>query len=253
MIRGLEKIVDPPLLLPDGGMVSPIRLAPGSISFSDGAVTPQLLIPTTGAGINLGQFEIGKVAETIREGFFIPLFITPESPVKTATQVLQEADERNRAVSPMLVRQQVELLDPFIARVFFVMDRAQAFPEPPADLAGAEVTVVYNSPLIASQRQAESLGTVRLVESYQFYSAATGGDTAIFDNLETDEVASVFHEGSGAPARVMRSEQDREAMREEIANQEESAEQAQLAIQGGDTVAKLVQSGAIQGSVPQAA
>ncbi len=244
MIRGLEKIVDPPLLLPDGGMISPIRLSPGSISFSDGQVTPQLLIPTTGGGIQLGQFEIGKVQETIREGFFIPLFITPESPVKTATQVLQEADERNRAVSPMLVRQQAELFDPLIRRIFFVMRRAGVFPAPPSELNDATLDVEYDSPLVASRRQAESLGLARLIEALQLYAASTQ-DTQIFDNLDPDEVAQVFHEGSGAPARVFRDQTDRDAFREETVEQAEQQAQLESAIQGAGAVADLAKAGVI--------
>ncbi|MGI9251276.1 MAG: portal protein [Pseudohongiellaceae bacterium] len=245
MIRGLEKIVDPPLLLPDGGMISPIRLAPGSISFSDGQVQPQLLIPTTGGGIQLGQFELGKVQETIREGFFIPLFITPESPVKTATQVLQEADERNRAVSPMLVRMQAELFDPMIRRIFFVMRRAGVFPAPPAELSGAVVDVSYDSPLVASRRQAESLGLARFIEALQLYAASTQ-DTTIFDNLDPDEVAAVFHEGSGAPARVMRNVVDLAAYRKQVAEQDEQASQLEAATQGAGAVADLAKAGVLQ-------
>ncbi len=251
MIRGLEKIVDPPLLLPDGGMISPIRLSPGSISFSDGAITPQQLIPTTGAGINLGQFEIGKVQEIIREGFFIPLFITPESPVKTATQVLQEADERNRAVSPMLVRQQAELFDPLIRRIFFVLQRAGAFPAAPAGLNDVIVDVQYNSPLIASQKQAESLGTVRLIEALQLYAASTQS-TDVFDILDPDEVAKVFHEGSAAPARILRDETDLKNFRDAMNDNEDSAEALQAGIAGAGAVADLVKAGAIPGAAQAA-
>lgn len=246
LLRGLEKMVDPPLLLPDGGMVSPIRLSPGSISFSDGSVTPQQLIPSTGTGIQLGQFELSSVQETIRDGFFIPLFATPESPVKTATQVLQEADERNKAVSPMLVRQQTELFDPFIRRAFKVMSRAGVFLEPPSDLAGATIEVNYNSPLVASQKQAESLGAARLIEAYSLYSAATEGDgRRIFDNIDPDNLAKVFHEGSGAPMSVLRDETAIRELREAEDEQQEQAETLSAAIPAAGAVADLAKAGVI--------
>lgn len=244
LLRALEKFVDPPLLLPDGGMVSPIRLSPGSVSFSDGNIQPVQLIPQTGAGIQAGQFELEKIREVIREGFFIPLFATPESPVKTATQVLQEADERNRALSPMLVRQQSELFDPLVRRTFRVMDRVGMFPPPPDDLAGSVIDVQYNSPLVASQKQSESLGTARMIESYQLYVATTQDDS-IFDNLDRDEIAKVFHEGSGAPTRVLKSEGEREEQRDEEDAAEGQAEGLNTAIAGAGAVADLAKAGVI--------
>lgn len=236
LLRGAEKLVDPPLLLPDGGMVSPIRMFPGGISFSEGNVTPQPLIPPGASRIEIGDGLIKQRQDAIREGFFVPLFITPDSPVKTATQVLQEVDERNRAISPMLIRIQGELFHPLITRIFGMMNRAGMFPPMPRVLQEAGLDIEYVSPLAASQRQIEGLATLRLFEGLAPWAQT---DPSIFDNFDPDQVADVVHLSSGAPARIVRSKAAIKARRAQRAEELSRKEEAETAANSIEAQAKL--------------
>lgn len=240
ILRGAEKLVDPPLLIPDGAMLSPVRLFPGGISFSDGLVTPQPLIPPGASRIEVGNALLEKTQADVEKGFFVPLFVDIDEKVKTATQVLQEADERNRAVSPMLMRQTVELYDPLIRRVFKVLERAGELPEPPADLRG-ELTVEYVSPLIASQRQIEGLSLARLFEGL----APWGGlDPGVFDHFDPDQVSLVMHAASGAPAKVLRDSLAVKRVRDARAKQQQNEAQLQQLQVGADAGSKLMTAAA---------
>ena len=237
ILRGAEKLVDPPLLLPDGGLVSPIRLFPGGISFSEGTVTPVPLIPPGASRIEVGNDLLQKEQEAIREGFFVNLFQTPGSPVKTATQVLEEVDERNRAVSPMLINTQAELFHPFIGRVFNILLRAGKFMELPSVLVGREIDIEYISPLAASQQQMEGLSVLRLFQGLAPWSEI---DPGIFDNFDMDEVAKVVHKASGAPASILRSTSKIVSIREARAAKQAQDQAQGLAFEGAQATAKLV-------------
>ena len=237
ILRGAEKLVDPPLLLPDGGLVSPIRLFPGGISFSEGTVKPEALIPPGASRIEVGNALLEKEQEAIREGYFVNLFQTPGSPVKTATQVLEEVDERNRAVSPMLINTQSELFHPFINRVFNIMMRAGRFPELPAALEGLTIDIEYISPLAASQQQMDGLAVLRLFEGLAPWSEI---DPGIFDNFDMDEVASVVHKASGAPASIMRTKSKVVDIRKARQDRQAADRAAGQAFEGAQAVAKLI-------------
>lgn len=237
ILRGAEKLVDPPLLLPDGGLVSPIRLYPGGISFSEGTVKPEPLIPPGASRIEMGNALLEKEQEAIRDGFFVPLFITPGSPVKTATQVLQEVDERNRAVSPMLINTQAELFHPFISRVYNVLSRAGVFEEPPAALVGRTIDIEYISPLAASQQQMEGLSVLRLFEGLAPWHEV---DPGIFDAFDPDEVAKVVHKASGAPASILRTKSQIADVRTARSEQEASQQALGQGFEGANALAKLI-------------
>lgn len=237
ILRGAEKLVDPPLLLPDGGLVSPIRLFPGGISFSEGVVEPKPLIPPGASRIEVGNDLLQKEQEAIREGYFVNLFQTPGSPVKTATQVLEEVDERNRAVSPMLINTQSELFHPFINRVFNILMRAGKFPEMPAVLEDVAIDIEYVSPLAASQQQMEGLSVLRLFQGLAPWSEI---DPGIFDNFDMDEVAKVVHKASGAPASILRPTAKIVDIRKARTERQAADRAAGQAFEGAQAVAKLL-------------
>lgn len=218
ILRGAEKIVDPPLYIKDGGLMSPVRLFPGGITFGEGDMEPKPLIPPGASRIDVGDMLLKDRQQAIRDAFFVSLFLTPGSPVKTATQVLQEVDERNRAVSPMLMRTQGELFHRFLLRVYNAMLRSGLLPAAPQELSGQAITVEYVSPLSSSQRQMEALGTLRLVESLLPWGQI---DPGVFDGFEPDEAARVVHSGSGAPASILRSKSKIEAVRKARAEQQQ--------------------------------
>jgi len=237
ILRGAEKLVDPPLHMPDGGLVSPVRLHPGGLTFTEGSIDIKPLIPPGASRIEMGNQLLEQVQRDIERGFFVQLFQTPDTPVKTATQVLQEVDERNRAVSPMLIRVQSELFHPLILRVFNLLTRAKLLPEPPESIRGEAPTVEYISPLTGSQRQIEGLATSRLFELLAPWAQV---DPGVFDLFDPDEVARTAHAASGAPAKQLRTAQKVKVLRQARAQQQEQAAQQQQAVEGGKTAAALI-------------
>lgn len=203
VLRGAEKIVDPPLLLPDGGLVSPIRLFPGGLSFSDGQITPQPLIPPGASRIEVGETLLKNRQDAIRDGFFVPLFVTPDSPVKTATQVLQQTDERNKMVSPMLVRQQGELHEPLAERVFGIMARNRLLTPLPPALANEMLGIRYVSPLTAAQLNSEGLAILKTFEQISPWGQV---DPGVFDRYDLDVASRLVADATGMPAAVIRDD-----------------------------------------------
>ncbi len=236
ILRGAEKLVDPPLFIPDGGLASPVRLFPGGLTFGERNSEPKPIIPPGASRIEFGDQLLKDRQQAIRDAFFVNLFATPESPVKTATQVLQEFDERNRAVSPMIIRTQDELFHKMVTRSFNVADRAGLLPEPPSALDEEVIGIEFVSPLSSSQREQEALGTLRLIETVLPWAQI---DPGIFDPFDFDEVAIVAHGGSGAPASIMRDEGDIKKLREARQAQQEQEAEFQRLLASGEVAAKL--------------
>ncbi|TXI83552.1 MAG: hypothetical protein E6Q40_10820, partial [Cupriavidus sp.] len=170
-------------------------------------------------------------------------FVTPDSPVKTATQVMQEVDERNRALSPMLVRMQSELFSRIAMRALDVLRAAGQLPMPPVELqqGGRTIKLEYVSPLIASQKQLEGLAIARTFEQMSFWAQA---DKGIFDWIDTDKVAVRIPMANGMDASFIKSETVVKQVRKARAEQEAQAAAAAVGPDALKGAAAMMTAGA---------
>jgi hypothetical protein len=180
-------------------------------------VTPQPLIPPGASRIELAGAMIKERQDAIRDGFFVPLFVTPQQPVKTATQVLQETDERNRATAPMTIRMHQEHFSRFLPRTLRMASEGGMFNDAPAGVQQRmdKIKLKYNSPIVASVQQNEGLAVLRMFEGLA--PLAQISETA-FDQVNVEEAASVVISASGVPQTVRATtaqKQKKKAAREE--------------------------------------
>ncbi|MGD9724400.1 MAG: portal protein [Pirellulales bacterium] len=241
ILRGAEKIVDPPLVIRDGSLMSPVRLHAGGLTFVEGDTEIKSLIPPGTSRIETGNQLLIARQQAIKEAFFTPLFVTPDSPVKTATQVMQEVDERNRALSPMLVRLQTELFSRLCVRVFNLLRRAGHLPTPPVSLRDKTLNLEYVSPLIASQKQMEALAIARSFEQLSYWAQV---DRGIFDWVDTDEVAQRVPMANGMPANMLKTATAVKDVRKARAEKEAQDAMLQQGPEAAKGAAALISAGA---------
>ncbi len=214
VIRAAQKIVDPPLLVADDGVIQPVTTVPGGLNY--GGVDPggrQLIQPlATGARIDIGLDMMEQRRSAIRDAFFVGLMRTPESPRRTATQVLQETEERMRMMSPVLGRLRSELLGPLVRRVFGLLARAGLLPPAPPSLAGRRLEVEYVSPIARAQRAAEMAGVARTFEAVTPLAQI---DPGLWDLFDLEALARRAADVNGAPAAAVRSEAEVARLRAE--------------------------------------
>ena len=163
-IKAAQKIVDPPLLVPDDGVLGPVRTIPGGLNYyraSSGArITPLL----TGGNIPISFEMMEDVRNRIRMTFYLDQLQFQGSPQMTATEVIERTERTLRLLGPTLGRLQSEFLGPMIDRIFGVLSRSKRLPPAPESLEGAELKIEYVSPLARAQRQSETQGIMRTLE-----------------------------------------------------------------------------------------
>lgn len=149
-IKAAQKIVDPPLLVPDDGMIGPVRTVPGGLNFYRGE--REIAPLQTGGNIPISLEMMQDLRNRIMSTFFVDQLQMTGDADMTATEVMQRTDERMRLLGPILGRMESELLGPIISRVFGIMVRAGEFPEQPPELDGVGWRVEYVSPIALAQR-----------------------------------------------------------------------------------------------------
>lgn len=247
IIRGTEKLVDPPWVVADGALLSPLRLHPGGITYTDGnaeGLSP--LLPPGASRIDIGTALLQDRVARIERAFFLHLFQdtnpTGSKQPRTAYEVALTQDERNRAVAPMVQRLQSKMIDPMVWRVLGVLVRNGVVPPPPLDI-GRRMVLVHRSPVVASQQQLDAMNVMRWLESAAIVAQM---DPSALDWIDGDAVVKRLHESSGAPIGVLRSRSDVEALRAARAQQTQAQKMVEAApaiAQAGQAVAKIMAAG----------
>ena len=99
IIQAAQKMIDPPLLVPDDGFLLPIRTQPGGLNFYRAGSRDTITPLNTGANIPIGLSMEDQRRQAIRSAFYVDQLLVGGSPNMTATEVIQRQEERMRAVS----------------------------------------------------------------------------------------------------------------------------------------------------------
>ena len=224
-IRSAQKVVDPPLLVDDDGVLLPIRTFPGSINYkragTKGVIEPLL----TGGRLDISFEMMRDLRNRIQEAFFIDQLQLNEGPQMTATEVAQRTEEKLRLLAPILARQHFELLRPLIDRVFGIMLRKNMFDEAPEILRGKNIQVRYSSQVAKAQRLTDSTSLIRAME---IISPVIQTQPNVIDNIDGDEAVVEVFKMFGVPQEILRDAQEVQDMRDaRVEAQQQAAENAQ--------------------------
>jgi hypothetical protein len=239
LLKAVHKEIDPPMLVPPG-FKDRLNLLPGAINYGDG-IHNDSIRPLYQVRLNLEAAQAVKndVLSSIREGFFNDLFVfLMQRPGVTATEVVERHEEKLLLLGPVIERQQSELLDPLIDRVFGVLGRSGALPEPPPELLGGELKIEYISLLSQAQKL---VGTKSVQSMIGFIGGAAQANPEVLDKIDLDRAVDVYAEMLGVPPKVIRSDEEVQklrAARAEKSRQQEASAALFQTIQGAKTLSE---------------
>ncbi len=242
LLRAGQKMVDPPLLMAESDILSGFNLKSGALNFGglDEQGRPRVQPLQLGGNLPLGLEMIDQARQVINEAFHNNLFqILVETPQKTATEVIERAQEKAQLLAPVMGRQQSELLRPIIDREIDVLIAAGAIPPAPDELAeaGAEVHPKYDTPMAAAL---DSRDGTAILNAIRGLTEMAQLDPTVVDMVNTAEAGRKVWEGFGATPAALRTPEEVEAIREDRAAREQQAaamQEAQAALGGIESLA----------------
>ena len=237
IIKSAEKVVDPPTLVQQRGIVGDLDLKPAGLTVLrniDG-LKPYL----SGAQFDVSQLQREQLIRTIRQSFYVDQLELKDSPAMTATEVNARMELMQRLLGPALGRIQSDFLDPLINRSFFLLFRAGKLPQPPQQVAesNAEMEVEYLGPLARSQKLHDVMAMDRLEASLGQIAAI---NPEVLDLINWDKAVQIKADRLGVPMDMLRSEDEVNKIRADRQAQQEQAQQLAAA----ESITKSMQQGA---------
>jgi hypothetical protein len=246
IIRGAHLAVRPPLLLQEDGALQAFDMRPDALNFGgvDSNGNPLVHPLNTGGDHRLGLDLIEAQQRVINDAFLVTLFqILVDQPTMTATEAMLRAQEKGALLAPTMGRQQSEMLGPMIERELDILAYAGALPPMPQELidAGGNIEVEYVSPLNRAQRAEEGVAIMRTFEAIAPLAQI---DPRVMKAFNPVLAARELAEINGMPAKIIRSDEEIDAM--DAAEEQQMAaaqllEAAPVAAQTAKTMAETQQ------------
>jgi hypothetical protein len=228
-MRAGHKVADPPLLVADDGVLGRgskrIRISPGGINVGglDAQGNPKIMPLQTGARLDLSEGMMENLRSNIREALGVDLFdvLIRDRVQMTATEVLERQKEKGQLLTPVVGRQQSELLGPLIEREIKIAIRQGQLPPMPDELVEAqgEYEIEYESSATRMQKSDEILGLQRAVEVMMPWIEA---DPTLLKMWKSNKVTRHVNSTLGVPSKLVRTETEFDEIEEQA--QQESAQ-----------------------------
>lgn len=244
-LRADEMTTNPPILLPDemqftGGFAS----KPGALNYGGMSQEGrQLAMPLQiGANTQVGNDRANQKRELINSAMKIKLFqVLVQTPNMTATEAMYRQQEKGALLAPLMGRIQAEFLGPIIERVIDILAHAGMFPEMPDALVEREgnIDIQYQGPLHRAQMADEGIG---IMNTLQTAASIAQYDPTILKLFKYDVAMRKLAIINGAPADMIKSDEEVAADKEAEAQQQQLQQIMQAAPEAANTAKTLAET-----------
>jgi hypothetical protein len=242
LLLALEKMVNPPWLMPDDSDYAPDNRANGVTYYRAGSQSlPQQ--QEFRNRVDLGEQKTEQKRDRIRKAYFNDMFQMLSNPdvnqkQKTAFEVARMVEERIVLFTPIFARIIQEGLNKMLERTFGILYRAQAFTQPPPDVVetGGAYEITYVSRIALAIK---SLQNGQLMQALDFIRGMMEIDPHAGKLLNTQKAGKGALLNLSIPQDWVNTDEDIQAMIEAENQQMQMAQAAQMAQMGADAVGKL--------------
>lgn len=226
-LRGAQKMVDPPLLLSEDGVLDGFNLQSGALNYGglNDQGTEMVRPLNLGKNVPLGIDYANQKRESVNLAFYVSLFqILVDNPQMTATEVLQRQQEKGFLLAPTMGRNQAETLGPMTERELDILGNYGLLPDMPDELRqqDGEVEIEYDSPLNRAMRSEDVVNTQRWLE---LITPLAQVDPKVLTVMNAPAIARGIADVMGVPQTYLNSEDDAQAQSDA---QDAQAQAAQL-------------------------
>jgi len=232
-----EKSHNPPMQK-DSSVDGMVDLLPGGVTTSSSTLPNAGIRPAYQVNANLESFLelIESLKTSINKDFFVDLFlmmINFDKSNMTATEVAERQQEKILMMGPVLEKLQKEMLDPFVKRIYGIMERNFLLPPPPEEMEGAEIKIEYVSILAQAQK---AVGIESISRVIGFINGVSAIKQDAGDVYDIDEAIREVAKMEGTPAKLIVEQKVVAQIREGRAQQQQVAQQMEMASKGADAM-----------------
>jgi hypothetical protein len=229
-LMSAHKAVNPPLNVP-ARLKEQVKTMPGAINYYNDpnmTIQPMYNVKIDYSGLSMA---IERAEERIKKIFFNDIFLTtarnPNATPLKATEANIREEEKMERLGLVVERLQEQLLTPLVERGINILYRKNLLPEMPPELLNLTggLHVEFISPLALAQKR---VGIDSINMFLGFIANAAQFDPTMVDKVNGDSIVDEYHDMSGAPITILRSDAEVQQIREQrMAKEQEDRQKAE--------------------------
>ena len=238
-LEALEKVIDPPLQVPESVKDSPVNTLPGHISTkpNDNQKIEALyqIAPDIAGMESIKEVVRKRISTAFYKDLFLMLTYADNGQM-TATEITARNAEKVIALGPVLESVQSDLLSPLIERTFYIALKAGMIHQPPEEIQGMDLKIEYTSMLAQSQKM---VNTTAVEQLFGFVGNLSAVFPSSVDVVDADTAVKEYGDMLGVSPKILRSEDAIQQIRKQRA-QQQAVQQQMEAIQNGAQAAQVL-------------
>lgn len=240
--EAIDKLVKPETVAPTG-----VKLTgqPGNVVTAANVDKNQVFVPyqVPYQAVEALRLEIEKCKEQIDRASYADLFMAitnmPGIQPRNVEEIASRNEEKLTQLGPVIERVNNEKLEVAVDRTFGIMSRGRLLPPPPEALRDVDLKVEFVSILTQMQRM---VGLGQIERTVGFIGNLSAAFPQAGDKLDIDEMIDEYADRAGAPGKIIRTNDQAKAIRDQRAKQEQADKLAASmpAVQKGADAARLL-------------
>lgn len=252
----IDKGANPPMAAPSSLKNQRASLLPGDVTYVDVNQGQQGFTPVyepNPTWLTALEQKIIKHENRIKRAFFEDLFLMLANmdgvQPRNTLEIAERKEEKLLQLGPVMDRLNDELFDRLIDRTFAIMVKKSRpdwdaglpglLPLPPQEIQDATLKVEYTS-IMAQAMKKVALGDIERFAG--FIGNIAQGDPSVLDRWDLDETAKEYHAGIGLAPKIVRSDEEVQAIREQRAQQQQAAQSMEMAKMGSEAMRNVSQA-----------
>lgn len=252
----VDKGTNPPMAAPSSLRNQRASLLPGDVTYVDVNQGQQGFVPVYEPNPTWMAAVEKKIAQhelRIKRAFFEDLFLMLANmdgvQPRNQMEIAERKEEKLLQLGPVMDRLNDELFDPLIARTFAILVKRSIpdwnaglpglLPQPPKELQDTDLKVEYTS-IMAQALKKVALGDIERFAG--FMGNLAQGDPSVLDRWSLDETAKEYHNGIGLAPKIIRSDEEVAAIRQQRAQQQQAAQSVEMAKAGSEAMRNVAQT-----------
>ncbi len=237
-LRSMMKHTDPPLAMPHNAFIMPFNSNPRAVNYYNKKAmdSKDIFSFANNGNPDIGMNALEYYTMRVKALMFNDAFLAFDSITKQMNnpEVMERINEKMSMLGPAVGRYISEMLNPVIIRTIGILWRKGKLPQPPEEfMANPSYEIDCISQLAQAQRRSELNS---LVSGLSIVGQIAQFVPDALDKIDSDAAVDEAWGIIGAPARVLRDEQQLQKLREVKAQIAEQQAQMQMAQAGADVV-----------------
>ncbi len=240
-LRAMMKQTDPPVAIPHNAFLMPFNTNPRAINTYKKNVmdSGKDIFPFGNYGnVDVGMLAIQHYAKQVKSLMFNDVFLAFDDITKQMNnpEVMERINEKMSLLGPAVGRYTGDVLDPIVIRTIGILWRRGKLPKPPdAMRENPAYLIYYVSQLAQSQKRSEMNA---LATALNFTGQMIAYAPEAKDKINVDKTVDIIWDVTGAPIKILRSDNEVDAIRQNRAQEAAKQQEMLMLQQGADVVEK---------------